>query len=60
MMSDKYDVLKDGKVIGQYSVKNGMITVTSKKNGQSQTTQTSAVGANASLARLMLSEPWAK
>lgn len=59
MMSDKYDILEDGEVIGWYYVKKRMITVTSKKNHQSQTTHASKSGANEALARIMLSEPWA-
>ncbi|OUI88909.1 hypothetical protein [Acetobacter indonesiensis] len=58
-MSDKYDILENGEIIGWYYVKKGMITVTSKKNYQSQTTQASRSGSNEALARIMLSEPWA-
>ncbi|KAA8383903.1 hypothetical protein FOH24_12785 [Acetobacter tropicalis] len=58
-MTSDYEVKKDGEVIGWYSVKKGMITVTSKKTGQSATTHASGGGANQGLAYMMLQEPWA-
>lgn len=58
-MTSKNEVEKDGEVIGWYSVKDGVITVTSKKTGQSATTHASGSGANQGLAYMMLQEVWA-
>ncbi|GBR06165.1 hypothetical protein GLI01_23720 [Gluconacetobacter liquefaciens] len=59
MSGDKIAVHRDGEIIGHYIVKGGMITVYSP-NGHSRTTRQSGAGDNAGLARLMLSEAWAR
>ncbi|MFT8643210.1 hypothetical protein [Gluconacetobacter sp.] len=59
-MSDaKIAVHRDGEFIGHYIVKGGMITVYSP-NGHSKTTRQAGDGDSAGLARLMLSEAWAR
>ncbi len=48
-----------GETIGWWWLDGSMIRVESR-NGQSRATGSSAVGANVDLARIMLSEPWAR
>ncbi|WP_141261397.1 hypothetical protein [Komagataeibacter diospyri] len=57
-MSVKIEIKKNGEVVGWYTAKNGLITVTSAKNGRSCTARGSADGEG--LARLMLTEKWAQ